>query len=546
MNPKDHKSALPAGQAATAESRVFTVPESPDRGRRLDAFLGEVLRGRGLSRERIKRAVLSGLVTVNGAPCAKPGVRVLPGDTVAAAVAPPAESIAPEQGELAVLWRDEHLAVLNKPAGLTVHPAPGRDSGTLAHILLHHFPELAEQGGKRPGIVHRLDKDTSGLLLVALTEKARLAMSEAFAARNVHKRYLALVHGVPEKTAGTVAEPIGRDPTGKTRMAVLPVVKGGREARSDYEVLFAGPGGRFSLVRVAIHSGRTHQIRVHLRHIGHPLVGDAVYKTPNLVPLPGEKGARQMLHAWQLAFTHPMTGEQLGFTLPPPADFASLAASLAVPMQRAVITGSPGSGKSTLTRALRDAGVPVWNADDAVKHLYEKGGDGWYMLLRCYGPRFVPNENKGVDKKALFAAMRDDETLRGEVEHLIHPLARHGLDSFWQTQEERGEPLAAAEIPLVLESGWRGDELLVGVYCPFDVRKKRMAETRGWSEEMIAAMESWQWPENKKVRAASLVVDNSGPLEDMHRRSACLLHVLAFLRSQQEKRAQARLAALWT
>ncbi|MDL2210710.1 dephospho-CoA kinase, partial [Desulfovibrio sp. OttesenSCG-928-O18] len=361
----------------------------------------------------------------------------------------------------------------------------------------------------------------------------------------IEKEYLALLHGVPAKPCGTVREPIGRDPASKTKMAVLPEAKGGREALSDYEVLYAGPGNRFSLARVAIHTGRTHQVRVHMRHIGHPLVGDTVYKAPHRALLPGEKGARQMLHAWKLAFTHPVSGERLAFTLPPPEDFATLAASLASPMQRIVITGSPGGGKSTLTQALATAHVPAWSADDAVKRLYEKGGNGWYVLLRRYGPRFVPNENEDVDKKALGAAMRDDESVRREVEHLIHPLVRHDLDAFWQQHEENGEAVAAAEIPLALETGWLKDELLVGVYCPFATRRKRMAETRGWSDEVIAAMESWQWPEDKKVRAANLIVDNSGTLQTMQRRSTNVLHVLEFLRTQQRNRAAARFSALW-
>lgn len=551
MNPKIYKTRPEAGQDAYSpcgENHVFLVPDSPGKPVRIDAFLGDVLGGSGFSREKIKQAIRSGLVTRNGEVCAKPGARLFPGDRVVAALVPLTDAPRAEPGDIRVLWRDEHLAVLDKPAGLTVHPAPGRESGTLVHRLLHHFPELAAQDGPRPGIVHRLDKDTSGLMLVAFTEKARHAMSGAFAARDVSKDYLALVHGTPAPASGVIADPIGRDPARKTRMAVLPACAGGKEAHSEYATLHADPKNRFSLLRVAIRTGRTHQIRVHMHHIGHPLVGDAVYKKPGRAPLPGTQPARQMLHAWKLAFTHPVTGAALAFTAPPPDDFSSLAVSLATPMQRVIITGSPGGGKSTLARALHDAGVPVWSADESVKRLYEKDADGWYMLLRRYGRRFVPDDAAGVDKAALFAAMREDAALRREVEAVIHPMVEHDLERFWNTHEGAGAPLAAAEIPLALETGRRGvpgRKIIVAVYCPFAKRRARMAATRGWSDETIRSMESWQWPEAEKIRGADLVVDNAGSVEDLLRRARALPGVLAFLREQTRRRIRARFTAMW-
>lgn len=557
-----YKTSPEPGQAPPKSGRPhvhhdFTVPaDAPPC--RIDAFLGGVLRAEGFSREKIKQAILSGHVLCNGAACTKPSAPVFSGDTVTAALPEAATRLTAEQGELAVLWHDEHLAVCDKPAGITVHPAPGLTEGTFAHRLLHHFPELAAQGGSRPGIVHRLDKETSGLMLVALTETARLAMAEAFAGRTVHKQYLALVYGVPSKREGAITEPIGRSETNRTKMAVVPIAKGGKEARSDYSVLYADPSGRFSLVRVAIHSGRTHQIRVHMRHIGHPLLGDAVYKAPGLPALPGVIPGRQMLHAYKLAFTHPATGKEMAFHAAPPPDFTSLALSLALPMQRVIITGSPGGGKSTLTGAIRDAGHAVWNADEAVRRLYAKDGDGWHMMRARYGNRFVPDDAAEVDKKALFAAMSESGAFRREVEHLVHPLVLHDLETFWRSQEQRGMTLATAEIPLALESGrydpakrtregMRGErrEILVGIYTPFAKRRRRMMETRGWSEETVARMESWQWPEEKKVRAVDLVVDNSGTLDDLQRRSKNVLGVLAFLRDQAKQRLAARFDVLW-
>ncbi len=552
VNSEVYRTAPGLGQAPAAPGtgRVFRVPEGT-KPCRVDAFLGAALRMEGVSREKIKQAVAAGAVTRNGRVCAKPTETVFPGDEITAVLPGPVTSLAPEDGDLPVLWRDGHLAVCDKPVGLAVHPSPGREKGTLAHRLVRLFPQLVSQGGLRPGIVHRLDKDTSGLILVALTEPARLAMAKAFAARAVRKEYLALVHGVPSPDTGTVTVPLGRSPRNKTKMDVVPASKGGREARSDYTVLYADPARRFSLVRVAIHTGRTHQIRVHMRHIGHPLLGDAAYALPGLPPLPGPPAPRPMLHAFTLAFTHPVTGEDLAFHLPPPEDFTGLAVRLMTPMQRVVITGSPGGGKSTLTNAVRDAGFPVWSADDAVRALYAKGADGWHLLRARYGARFVPDDSGGVDKQALFAAMAGSDAFRREVERLVHPLVFHSLEDFWQVQERRGAAMAAAEVPLALESGRRaggnvpGRPLLVGVWTPFALRRQRMMDTRGWSAQTVDLMESWQWPEDVKIRAADLVLDNSGSRRDLQRRAESMITVLACLRQRAALRVRQGLRDLW-
>lgn len=556
MNPKLYKTGEAPGQDAYSyarPARTFIVPAGTVPCR-LDAYLGEALRAEGYSREKIKQAISEGDVTRNGDRCEKPNTKIFPGDEIVVRLPAPSGRLAAEDGELAVIWHDEHLAVLNKPANLTVHPAPGLEGGTLANRLLRHFPQLAEQGGLRPGIVHRLDKDTSGLMLVALTEKARLALADAFASRAVRKEYLALVCGVPAKTTGMIDAPIGRNTENKTRMAVAPESKGGKKALSEYTVLYAPPHKKFSLIRVTIHTGRTHQIRVHMRHAGHPLLGDSVYALPNMPALPMQ-AQRQMLHAWKLSFIHPETGEEMAFYQRPPEDFATLAAGLATPMQRIVVTGSPGGGKSTLTEILKETGLPAWSADDAVRKLYEKDADGWYLLQRRFGRRFVPDEDAGVDKKKLFSAMLASETLRLEVEHLIHPLVKNALSAFWRERESEGADAAVAEIPLALETGWLKTrqknamgiqaEILVTVYCPFAVRQERLARNRGWPEDMIAAMEAWQWPEDKKVRAADLVVDNSGSIEAMLRRSRSAARILAALRGRNAERVRRHLEDLW-
>ena len=562
MNQQVYRTTSEPGQAPEKAlnrpaSKTISVPDAV-RPCRIDAFLSAQLREEGYSREKIKNAILSGQVQHNGSPCVKPNTLVFPGDTITTTLPSPVVALTAEQGELSVLWRDDHLAVCEKPAGLTVHPAPGLAEGTFANRLLHHFPVLAAQGGLRPGIVHRLDKDTSGLLLVALTEASRLAMSEAFAKRTIHKEYLALVHGVPPKEKGAITVPIGRDAQNKTKMAVVSLAKGGKEAHSEYTVLHADPEKRFSLVRVAIHTGRTHQIRVHMHHLGNPLLGDMVYKNPQHSALHDLSANRQMLHAHTLAFTHPVTNETMFFRSTPPEDFTSLALSLAQPMQRVIVTGSPGGGKSTLTHAIRDAGNPTWSADDAVQRLYANGGDGWHMLKARYGTRFIADDTAEVDKKALFAAMKESDSFRRELEHMIHPLVFHDLELFWRQCEQKKSSLAAAEIPLALESGrfdqttrtknaLQGErrEILAGIYCPFATRKSRLMETRGWTEEIVARMESWQWPEERKVKHVDLVVDNSGDREALQRRSQNILGVLAFLREQTRLRLTARLNAFW-
>ena len=276
---------------------TFTVEE----GRiRLDRFLGEALREQDVSREKVKRAIREGGCLVDGALCSDAAAKVRAGQSVVLRMESEPSRVEPEEGELAVLYQDDFLAVINKPAGLTVHPAPSCPEGTLVHRLVARFPSLRAQEGFRPGIVHRLDKDTSGLICVALTEEARLRLAEAFAERRIRKEYLALVRGVPP-AAGLVDAPLGRHPTVKVKVAV---VKNGKEARSEWRVLHKGR--QYALLGVRIHTGRTHQIRVHMAHIGHPLLGDEVYGHARL-PEKGLTG--QCLHARELKFIHPRTGE---------------------------------------------------------------------------------------------------------------------------------------------------------------------------------------------------------------------------------------------
>ena len=277
---------------------------------RLDVRLA---RETGLTRSRVERLIRDGRATVDGATETKSGRKVSPENKASLDVpSPVALEAAPEDLPLEILYEDAHLAVINKPCGMVVHPAAGNESGTLVNALLHHLDGLSGIGGTlRPGIVHRLDKDTSGLLLVAKDDTAHLALSEALKAREINKTYKAVVAGGFKMPEGAIEAPIARHPNDRKRMAV---VKDGRWARTEYRVVRALRGA--TLLEVDLITGRTHQIRVHMAHIGHPLLGDPVYggKKPGAM--------RLMLHAWRIAFIHPVTGEPMGFEAPEPAEFA--------------------------------------------------------------------------------------------------------------------------------------------------------------------------------------------------------------------------------
>ena len=312
--------------AAVDQTVTLTVTEA-EAGVRLDAYLAAQIDG--WSRARLQRLIEAGDVLVNSH-VAKAAYKVSANDEVEVELTPaPAGNFTPENIPLEIVFEDEQLIVINKPAGLVVHPAAGIHSGTLANALAYHFQQLSNPGSVRPGIVHRLDKDTSGLLVVAKTEAGHEDLADQFRAREVFKSYVALVYGVV-KEGGRVEQPIARDPRNRTRMAIVP---GGRGALSLYKIRRSY--GSFTLLDVELKTGRTHQIRVHLSWLKHPVVGDELYaggRDNNVqdVQLRARirKLKRQFLHAEQLGFRHPQTGEQMKFVAPLPPELLQMLAAL--------------------------------------------------------------------------------------------------------------------------------------------------------------------------------------------------------------------------
>lgn len=311
------------------QARFTVAPE--EEGARLDLFLAG--KEPGLSRAQIQRAVAEGRVTVNGRP-ARAGRRVKVGDALALCIpAPRPSEVLPEEILLQILYEDPFILVIDKPAGMVVHPAAGHQGGTLVNALLHHCRDLSGIGGVvRPGIVHRLDMETSGLLVVAKSDESHRGLAGQFKRHEVAKTYQAIVYGDPKTDGGRIEAPVGRHPTDRKKMSTKS--RRGKGAVTVWRV--RERFGVASLLEVDIETGRTHQIRVHLTELGHPVVGDKVYGGAGRIRTIEDSAVRagikalqrQALHAWRLSFAHPVTGEKMRFSSPLPEDIAALRAFL--------------------------------------------------------------------------------------------------------------------------------------------------------------------------------------------------------------------------
>lgn len=312
--------SAPSSDSADRSAWEVIVVAEEFAGQRLDRVLAEVRPS--LSRTRAQAAIKAGEVVVDDKP-AKPSLPLEAGQRIA--LAPALGQVAAREGAAApqpeaiplrIVFEDAHLLVVDKPAGLVTHPAPGHATGTLVNALLAHAPDLEEgDNPQRPGIVHRLDKDTSGLLVIAKDAQTHAALADQMRERAMVKRYIVLVEGRMDPPSGTIDAPIGRDPRNRLRMTLVSEAHGGREARTRFHTLRYLPSR--TLLEAQLESGRTHQIRVHLAALHHPVVGDLVYGRAQ-APMP----PRQFLHAAHLEFRHPITGEWMVFDAPLPADLA--------------------------------------------------------------------------------------------------------------------------------------------------------------------------------------------------------------------------------
>ncbi|HKR64844.1 MAG TPA: RluA family pseudouridine synthase [Thermoanaerobaculia bacterium] len=314
-----------------SETSEATV-SATQHGTRLDRALGELFPS--YSRNFLANLVSGGHVRVDGVIAGKPSQRVMEGQRVAIDVPDATPStIASQDLPLAILYEDDDVVVIDKPPGLVVHPAAGHPDQTLVNALLFHVRDLSGVGGEiRPGIVHRLDKDTSGVMVIAKHDDAHRKLTAEWGTERVRKEYVAVVYGTPSQERGTVDAPIGRDPRDRKRMAV---VASGRRAVTDYEVQERLRAA--SVVRCVLHTGRTHQIRVHMKHLGHPIIGDPLYSGPQWRGIPDKRVQRalsafprQALHAAHIAFPQPTTGAPMTFDAPLPADLRELIETLRV------------------------------------------------------------------------------------------------------------------------------------------------------------------------------------------------------------------------
>ena len=289
------------------------------KGDRLDRWLASQLTD--ISRSRIQKLIAEGQVTVNGKTCNSKKISLVNRDRIQVTIPTPQKlDLQPENIPLDILYEDEHLIIINKPPGLVVHPAPGHSSGTLVNALLYHCQNLAGIGGvERPGIVHRLDKDTTGAIVVAKSDRAHYHLQAQIKAKTARREYWGMVCGCPKLNSGMINLPIGRHKSDRKKMSVIPVEKGGREAITHWSILERL--GNYTLMQFLLETGRTHQIRVHCTHTGHPLVGDMLYGSGGSVRV---NLSGQALHARKLTIEHPVSGKIIEAIAPLPEEFTKL------------------------------------------------------------------------------------------------------------------------------------------------------------------------------------------------------------------------------
>jgi 23S rRNA pseudouridine1911/1915/1917 synthase len=301
---------------------IINLPSSNHAPQRLDAYLAQEVESleMGLSRSRLQKLIEAGHVQLNEQVCTEKKTLVQPGDRLSLNI--PADiplNLQPEAIPLDILYEDDQLIIINKPAGMVVHPSPGHSHGTLVHALLAHCPLAAIGGVQRPGIVHRLDKDTTGAIVVAKTDHAHQHLQQQLKAKTAYREYLGIAFGSPKTETGTVDQPLGRHPVDRQKITIIPLDKGGRNAITHWQT--EERLGNYTVIKYQLETGRTHQIRVHSAYMGNPIVGDLVYSRGRDV---GVNLTGQALHAWKLRLIHPVSGELIEAIAPLPETFLTL------------------------------------------------------------------------------------------------------------------------------------------------------------------------------------------------------------------------------
>jgi 23S rRNA pseudouridine1911/1915/1917 synthase len=317
---EEYESAQPqpliCDQHSSTNELIFAASDLPEP--RLDLWLAAQLPE--LSRARWQRLITQGQIQIQDQVCTDKKYKLKSGDRVCVSIPSPTTlDLIPEAIPLDILYEDDHLIIVNKPAGMVVHPSAGHDTGTLVHALLAHCPLSSIGGVQRPGIVHRLDKDTTGAMVVAKTDFAHQHLQQQLQAKTARREYLGVVYGTPKTESGTIDLPVGRHPVDRQKNTVLPIAQGGKSAVTHWQI--EEKLRSFSLLKFQLETGRTHQIRIHTTKMGHPIVGDPVYGTGRSI---GVKLPGQALHAWHLELIHPHTGELIRAEAPIPAYFLTL------------------------------------------------------------------------------------------------------------------------------------------------------------------------------------------------------------------------------
>ena len=485
------------------------VVSSEHEGKRLDNVLKTF--NSELSRANIQKYIKDSQCYVDNKIIIDVNYRLKLGQNVKLNIVNYDNNISEIDGKIDIILEDKDFIVCNKPANITVHPCPSCKEPTFVQMLIANFPIMRNMQGQRPGIVHRIDKETSGLLLVALTEKARMYFVDAFSNRTIHKEYLALVYG-KIKESGECTKKIGRNPVIKTKMAVIDMQNGGKPAYTSWKRLWVSNNDKISLVKVRILTGRTHQIRVHLAHLGHPIVGDKLYATG----LDKSLANRQMLHAFNLEFVHPSTNKPIKCFCHPPNEFVSCMVNYCKQLKRIVVTGGVGCGKSTMIKYFKEQGFPCISADEIVKEIYLNKGEAYQWLSRNYGDEFIIN--KGVNREKLFNKMVLDDDFKNMYLKMIHDIVFGQIQEFWDTQEKLDREIAIAEIPLYFEGGWQNlynpKPLSIGVFCNENICNERF-KLANRNIERMSILQSWQIQNSRKKKYCDFVFDNSGSIDNL-------------------------------